>query len=288
MRTPRTLLALSVAFTAAAFAQPATPDKPAQPQTPATPAQAAPASQPLTSPGITVPDGKAVKTSELEGMLIEDLKLGDGYEIKPGGAVVINYHGWLKDGGKVIDSTYDPAFNHNHPVGYPLQQMIEGWQKGVPGMKLGGIRRLTIPAKLAYGERGSPTVPPNSDLIFVIEALDTVQVEDLKVGTGEELVTPFFAETNYTIKDKDGKVIEQSEPGHPFIWIPNEYGGLQLGLEGMKVGGKRKISIPKEFNRSNPQLAPANRAQDVPVTVEVEVLNARVIRPKAPPAPSGK
>ncbi len=285
----RTLLALTTAFlTCSAFAQngtapatkpAATTPAAAQPQTP--PA-ATPAAAPLTAPGVTVPDGPVVKKTELEGGIIaEDIKIGTGYEVKPGGAVVANYHGWLKDGGKVFDSTYDASFKHAEPAGFSLNQVIDGWKQGVPGMKLGGIRRLTIPAKLAYGERGNTTVPPNADLVFVIELLDAVQIEDIKVGDGEELESPFIAETNYSIKDKDGKEIEKSDAAHPFIWVPNEYQGLQIGLEGMKVGGKRKITCPKEFNHSNTQLG-GNRPQEVACTIEVELVNARNLRPKAP------
>jgi FKBP-type peptidyl-prolyl cis-trans isomerase len=276
MRTPLALAAC--VLTCSAFAQPGS--TPATPTTPASQPQTAPPAQPLTAPGVSVPDGPVVQKTEIEGILIEDLKIGDGYEVKPGGAVVANYHGWLKDGGKVFDSTYDPSFKHAEPTGFSLTGVIDGWKKGVPGMKINGIRRLTIPSALAYGARGNPSVPPNSDLVFVIELKDAVQTEDIKVGDGEELVTPFVAETNYIIRDKEGKEIEKSDPAHPYIWIPNEFQGLQFGLEGMKVGGKRKISIPKEFNHSNPQLAPATRVQEVPVTVEVELVNARSLRPK--------
>ncbi len=288
----RTLLALTTAFlTCSAFAQPgtapatkpaATPPAAAQPQTTPPAATNPAATTPLTTPGVTVPDGPVVKKTELEGgILCEDIKIGTGYEITPGGAVVANYHGWLKDGGKIFDSTYDPSFKHPEPAGFSLTQVIDGWKQGVPGMKIGGIRRLTIPAKLAYGERGNTTVPPNADLVFVIELLDAVQIVDEKVGDGEALESPFIAETNYSIKDKDGKEIEKSDPAHPFIWVPNEHQGLQIGLEGMKVGGKRKISVPKEFNHSNTQLG-SNRPQDVPCTIEVELVNCRNLRPKAP------
>jgi FKBP-type peptidyl-prolyl cis-trans isomerase len=277
MRTP---LALAACFlTCPALAQPGTAPAPTTP--PSTPGAAPAASQPATTPGVSVPDGPVVQKTEIEGILCEDMKIGTGYEVKTGGAVVANYHGWLKDGGKVFDSTYDPSFKHAEPAGFSLNAVIDGWKKGVPGMKVGGIRRLTIPSALAYGARGNPSVPPNADLVFVIELKDAVQVEDIKVGDGEELVTPFVAETNYTIRDKDGKELEKSDPAHPYIWIPNEFQGLQFGLEGMKVGGTRKIIIPKEFNHSNPQLAPPTRPQEVPVTVEVELVNARSLRPKA-------
>src|SRR5262249_39505516 len=145
-------------LTCTALAQPGstTPPPQTQPATPAPAATPAAPAQPLTTPGVSVPDGPVVQKSEIEGILLEDLKIGDGYEVKPGGAVVANYHGWLKDGGKVFDSTFDPSFKHPEPAGFSLTGVIDGWKKGVPGMKVGGIRRLTIPAALAYGARGNP------------------------------------------------------------------------------------------------------------------------------------
>ncbi|MFN9992984.1 MAG: FKBP-type peptidyl-prolyl cis-trans isomerase, partial [Phycisphaerales bacterium] len=101
--------------------------------------------------GVPVPDGPALNTLELEGgLIIEDIKIGDGYQVEPGGAVVAHYHGTLKADGKVFDS----SFQRGEPVAFPLSGVIAGWQKGVPGMKVGGVRRLTIPAALGYGERG--------------------------------------------------------------------------------------------------------------------------------------
>jgi FKBP-type peptidyl-prolyl cis-trans isomerase len=298
---------IAALLTSAAFAQPgttATPPKPATPAQPTTTPTPTPTPTPAPTPATPpappapaaaqpteVPNLPVVSKSEVEGMIIEEMKIGTGYEVKPLGAVVANYHGTLKDGGKIFDSTYDATIPHPHPepAAFPLANVIPGWQKGVPGMKIGGIRRLTIPAALAYGERGNQSVPPNADLVFIIELVDAVQIEDIKVGDGEEASGPVIAETNYTIVDKDGKEIEKSDPKRPFLWVPNEFQGLQFGLEGMKVGGKRKIYIPRQFNHSNTQLAP-DRPQDIPCTVNVELTNCRNLRPKAPatspPAPT--
>jgi FKBP-type peptidyl-prolyl cis-trans isomerase len=283
----RTLFALAAAvLTCSALAQPGTP--PATKPAPATPTPAAPAapttsttptSQPLTQPGVIVPDMPIVKKTELEGGIIcEDMKIGDGYEVKPGGAVVAMYHGWLKDGGKVFDSTYDPSFKHAEPMAFPLNGVIEGWKQGVPGMKIGGIRKLTIPSKLAYGSQGATTVPPNSDLVFVIELKDALQIEDIKVGDGEEVSSPFIAAIACTMTS-DGKVVEKADSSKPLLLMSGEHQGLQIGMEGMKVGGKRRIIIPKAFNRFNQPLVP-DMTQESPVTVELELLNARNMRPK--------
>ena len=277
-------LILGIAF---AMQPPSTGSKPAtgttasQPATGAANGQPVPTgAQPINPPEppkptpVPVPDGPVVNKQELEGgLIIEDLKIGDGYEVKPGGAVVAYYHGTLKADGKVFDS----AFDRGEPLGFGLSGVIQGWQKGVPGMKVGGVRRLTIPAALGYGAQGAGAqIPPNSDLVFVIQLVDAIRTEDIKEGEGEPATGTFVAVTAYSLKDAEGKEIEKADAAKPYIWIPNELQGVQLGLEGMKVGGKRKIHIPKEFAIGNANLAP-NRPQKVPMDAEVELLNLRVL-----------
>jgi FKBP-type peptidyl-prolyl cis-trans isomerase len=105
------------------------------------------------------------------GVIAEDLKLGEGSECKPGATVTINYHGTLKDGGSMFDTT-----RGKQPATFPLNRLIKGWQQGVPGMKPGGIRRLTIPYAQAYGESGRPPViPAKADLVFIIELIGVVE-----------------------------------------------------------------------------------------------------------------
>lgn len=224
-------------------------------------------------------DLPVVKTSEVEGIVIEDLKIGDGYEVKKGGAVVAHYHGTLKADGKKFDS----SFERGEPASFPLSGVIPGWQKGVPGMKVGGIRRLTIPSKFGYGERGAGSdIPPNSDLVFVIQLVDALQVIDVSEGSGEVVGPRPVCVTAYKMMDKDGKEIESATKDKPFIWVPGEHMGMSMGLEGMKVGGKRKIIIPKEMNQTAPG-APMSRAGDVPLTVEVELLAVKNLVPPQPP-----
>jgi FKBP-type peptidyl-prolyl cis-trans isomerase FkpA len=101
------------------------------------------------------------------GVVIEDLAVGTGAECKPRQKVKVFYRGTLKSNGKEFDSNFG-----GQPIDFPLDNLIQGWQEGIPGMKVGGKRKLTIPYKLGYGERGSPPeIPARADLVFEIELL---------------------------------------------------------------------------------------------------------------------
>ena len=101
---------------------------------------------------------------------IEDLEIGDGAEVKEGDTVSVHYTGTLTNGTK-FDSSLDRDTPFEFTVG--AGQVIEGWDQGLIGMKIGGKRRLTIPPELGYGERGAgDDIPPNSTLIFEIELLE--------------------------------------------------------------------------------------------------------------------
>jgi FKBP-type peptidyl-prolyl cis-trans isomerase FkpA len=115
------------------------------------------------------PKPKVVETKS--GLKYEDLKVGKGDEAKPGMTARVHYTGWLLKGGKVFDSSKKPG---REPFEFTLGkgEVIKGWDEGVAGMKVGGKRKLTIPFKLAYGEKGRPPViPPSADLVFEVELL---------------------------------------------------------------------------------------------------------------------
>jgi FKBP-type peptidyl-prolyl cis-trans isomerase len=103
-------------------------------------------------------------------MKIEDLVEGTGAEAKAGQTVTVHYVGTLTDGRK-FDSSRDRGTPFKFPLG--AGRVIQGWDRGVAGMKIGGQRRLTIPPELAYGARGfPPVIPANATLVFEIELLD--------------------------------------------------------------------------------------------------------------------
>jgi peptidylprolyl isomerase len=115
-------------------------------------------------------DEKVVTTDS--GLKYVELKVGDGTEAKAGSNVMVHYTGTLEN-GKKFDSSVDRGKPFG-PITLGKGMVIKGWDEGLQGMKVGGRRKLIIPAKLGYGERGTPdgTIPPNATLIFEVELLE--------------------------------------------------------------------------------------------------------------------
>ena len=106
------------------------------------------------------------------GLVIEEVLVGEGAEALAGQTVSVHYTGWLTDGTK-----FDSSMDRNEPFEFPLgaRHVIAGWDEGVQGMKIGGTRKLTIPAALGYGARGAGgVIPPNATLVFEVELLGLV------------------------------------------------------------------------------------------------------------------
>lgn len=108
---------------------------------------------------------------------VTDVVPGIGDAALPGMILVVHYTGWLHDAaapdqrGKQFDSSRERGQPFSFPLG--AGRVIRGWDQGVPGMKVGGVRRLVIPPSLAYGERdiGNGLIPPHSTLVFDVELL---------------------------------------------------------------------------------------------------------------------
>merc|ERR1711983_102704 len=131
-------------------------------KTPAKAEQKTPAKDAKKTPG-----GKTPKRTLKGGIQVEDLKEGNGPEAKRGKMVGMYYEGKLKSNGKTFDKNLGgKPFKFRLGAG----EVIKGWDVGVDGMKVGGKRRLTIPASFAYGKQGAaPEIPPNATLVFDVE-----------------------------------------------------------------------------------------------------------------------
>lgn len=101
-------------------------------------------------------------------LTIRDITVGDGAEAVPGAKVRVHYLGVEHETGEEFDSSW----NRGESIEFPLRGLIQGWQDGIPGMKVGGRRELTIPPHLAYGPTGGGHRLSGKTLIFVIDLLD--------------------------------------------------------------------------------------------------------------------
>ncbi len=109
-------------------------------------------------------------------LVITDVKIGDGKTAVKGALITTNYRGFLSDGSQ-FDSSYDKGNSFQCVIG--TGRVIKGWDQGILGMKVGGVRKLEVPAALAYGERKMGNViPANSDLSFEIELLEVLTRDD--------------------------------------------------------------------------------------------------------------
>ena len=128
---------------------------------PASPvASAAPSSSASSAPtrDVVLPDG----------LEIHDLRIGTGDELTRGATAVVHYVGTLRDG-----TEFDSSRKHGQPFTTPIPgRLIPGWNEGLLGMRVGGLRRLIIPPSLAYGERAFPGIPAGSTLTYEIELLE--------------------------------------------------------------------------------------------------------------------
>lgn len=243
-------LMFSQLFTASAYAQ--EPKQEAASQTQSAASASAPAETPAAKPP-TPPVLEKIDTIT-----------GTGKEAVPGKTVQVHYTGWLRDPqaeqqhGKAFDSSVSRGpFNFNLGEG----RVIKGWEQGVAGMKVGGKRTLVIPSHLAYGPRGAGkgVIPPDADLIFDIELLDVIDLPDVekidqKVGKGAECTPGKTVLVHYTgwlrdpkAKNQKGKQFDSSLKREAFQFTLNAgqvIRGWELGVAGMKVGGKRTLIIP--------------------------------------------
>lgn len=114
-------------------------------------------------------DAASASVTKPSGLKYEDVKVGSGDSAEAGKNVTVHYTGWLTNGTK-----FDSSKDRGQPFEFPLGggRVIRGWDEGVQGMKVGGVRKLTIPPELGYGARGAGgAIPPNATLVFEVELL---------------------------------------------------------------------------------------------------------------------
>ncbi len=127
-------------------------------------------------PTVTIEDGipevEGEATTTASGLQIIDVQVGDGDAAQAEERVCVHYTGYLEDG-----TVFDSSVERGQPIEFPLTGVIQGWQEGIPGMQVGGKRRLIIPPELAYGANppGGSGIPPNATLIFDVELLELVR-----------------------------------------------------------------------------------------------------------------
>ena len=116
----------------------------------------------MDKPVIEFPGGNAPSD-----LTIEDIVVGEGAVAKPGDTVEVHYVGVEFDSGE----EFDASWNRGQSIEFPLRGLIQGWQEGIPGMKVGGRRQLTIPPEKAYGPAGAGHRLSGKTLVFVIDLL---------------------------------------------------------------------------------------------------------------------
>jgi len=192
----------------------------------------------------------------MPGLSYVDSIVGDGPEVKPDDMVTVNYTGWLYVDGKKGDK-FDSSLDRNEPLTIPLGRslVIQGWDKGIPGMRVGGKRTLLIGPEMGYGEQGHPPViPANSTLLFDVEVvgLPKVDVQITHQGDGPEAELGDQISVHYTgylwEDGKPGQKFDSSlDRGQPYTFTLGAgmvIRGWDMAFEGMKKGTKARLIIP--------------------------------------------
>jgi FKBP-type peptidyl-prolyl cis-trans isomerase len=247
------------------------------------------------------------------GITIEDFTLGAGEPAAAGAEVEVHYTGYLTDG-----TVFDTSRKRGRPFGFELGagRVIQGWDQGIAGMKVGGQRRLIIPAELGYGARQAGKIPPNATLVFTVELSSMTAplpppqpierysgapareqklpggllVTDYQLGEGAEAKAGDEVQVHYRGTLDDGTEFDNSHPrGKPIkftLGVGMVVKGWDQGIAGMKVGGLRKLVIPADLaygERARGKI-PANA--QLTFTVELMSVKPGLAPPPPPPAPS--
>lgn len=209
-------------------------------------------------------DAKPLPPSNITKLDVITLQAGNGQQAQNGDMLKMHYTGWVYDVSAKDNKgkSFDSSLKRNKPFVFELGagEVIKGWDQGLVGMKVGGKRRLVIPADLGYGKRGTGPIPGNATLLFDVELLNVIrlQVKDLRVGTGrkvkkEDKLTLHYVGWVYDESAPDGKgakfdsSIDRGVPFNLRIGMGRVIKGWDKGLIGMQKGGLRRLIIPSEL-----------------------------------------
>lgn len=189
-----------------------------------------------------------------QGKLIsKDVTVGTGAAAKVGDVITVGYKGTLLNGKPFDSSDGKPPFVFVLGEG----QVIKGWDKGLMGAKTGTVRKLTIPPDMAYGSRGAGAdIPPNSTLNFTVTVYriepgvggQKIEIKELAPGRGKAAKKGDSVEVHYRGTFVNGVPFDNSydrkQPLPVTLGSGGVVAGFDQGITGMKVGGKRKVTIP--------------------------------------------
>ncbi len=263
--------------------------QPAQPQPGGQPGQPQPrGAQPIPA------HDPAQEVNLGDGLIIADMKPGRGAEVTANSFVVINYTAWVSGENSLVDT------NRNRmPWGTPVpaDNLLPGFAKAVIGMKVGGQRKMIIPPSMAYGEKGTKRVPPNSTLIWVVDVLDVVNPpafdaakatktdsgalwQDVMAGGGDAFAEGSYAEAYLSLWDGSGKCIGSTrQAGRPQPVSSSDGRYWTEFLIGMKSGGQRVIEL------DNPQASADEKTKDRwRVLIEIRNVQAPIVMPVTDPS----
>jgi len=228
------------------------------------------------------------------GLEVQDVEVGDGEEVVPGSEVEVHYTGRLAD-GSVFDSSVERGKTFSFTVG--AGEVIAGWEQGLVGMKVGGTRRLEIPAALAYGDRAAGSIPPGSTLYFEVELFAVAAprstpeaprpvADDQWKGGPKGLSRAILTKGDGNKAKKgervcvdlavwvDGELRDHTYDKPSCWWFRYDHSlvmpGLTLGMRGMREGGVRQLKLPVELTKATSRpVVDIEPGADVRIDVEL-------------------
>lgn len=228
-----------------------------------------------------------IELASLARVRMEDLQVGEGDQMGEGDYVEIDYAGWFADESGAKGEQFLATTPEDKPAGLMIGagMVNEGLDRGLVGIQVGGTRRVVVPPALAYGEKGTDGVPPNTTLIYEVTVRRklSVGIEDLRVGEGDAVEPGQQVELHIKgwLRNDDGSKGElfqdSSKLSSPYLVLVGTFRiqpGLELGIRGIHHGGLRRLTVPaalafgaRGWHRGDRTLVPP----DADVIYEIEI-----------------